>query len=116
MSTQQHQEGHICPECGNHINEAGEMIDHHTDCPARTNIWRVHYEGELLCFLCDIWLLEDDEYRMLPVTVSINDDALLESFIGLSQQPVRCSPVCMACSTLSVIRGGKWDDDPSAGR
>lgn len=100
---------HICPECSNMIND---MHDHHSDCPVLTNYWEVEYGGELLCYLCDGWLIEGDHYRMIPYHMEMDDDDILESSIG-KPDTMALRPVCLHCSRLRIVYRAPVGTDPT---
>lgn len=105
MTTAGDTEPFTCAECGNQITTTDDpKIDHHADCPLNTNYWVITYGNELLCGLCDIWLIEGDTYRLIPMLPEeLTDD--LEAVIGLNP-PTVSKPVCHPCSSFKAIRGG----------
>lgn len=106
--------GHVCAECGNVIQTGDDPYsDHHADCPVVTNVWLVHYGNEVLCFLCDIWLLEGDTYRMIPMLPEqLTYGTVLEPGFSL-RDAIRDRAVCYTCSQIKVIVNPDWQSAPA---
>lgn len=102
-------EGFICPECHNYINTPGEYVDHHADCAVVTNWWEVPPNQGLLCYLCDMWVLAGDMYRLIPFVVYLDDEMLA----ALDKEPGtyghQDKAVCAHCSKVSLAADSTVD-------